>query len=238
MTEAADIVFLIDVDNTLLDNDRVIADLHSHLEAELGAASAAEYWRGFKALRDTLGYVDYLGALQALRATLSPGAVSEPRLLQVGRFMLDYPFADRLYPGALPALQALQKHGPTVIVSDGDIVFQPRKIEHAGLWGAVDGKVLVYVHKETMLETIARCYPARRYVMIDDKLRILSAMKAVWGARLTTVFVRQGHYAFDAEAIAAFQPADITIEHIADLFMLGWSDQPATAHSPTRGDTP
>ncbi|AMM26413.1 HAD family hydrolase [Variovorax sp. PAMC 28711] len=218
-----DIVFLIDVDNTLLDNDGVIADLHTHIEAELGEALAARYWAGLEALRDELGYVDYLGAVQRLRREMDPLQISDPRLLQIGRYMVDYPFADRLYPGALPALQYLQTTGSAVIVSDGDVVFQPRKVERSGLWGAVDGQVLIYVHKEHMLETIAQLYPARRYVMIDDKLRILAAMKAIWGARLTTVFVRQGHYALDTEAIAGFEPADITIERIADLSTLTWT---------------
>lgn len=234
MTEPADTVFLIDVDNTLLDNDRLIADLHTHMEAELDAESAANYWTGLETLRDELGYVDYLGAIQRLRATLTPAAMSAPQLLQIGRYMVDYPFADRLYPGALLALQKLQERGKTVIVSDGDLVFQPRKIERSGLWGAVHGEVLIYVHKEQMLGTIAQLYPARHYVMIDDKLRILSAMKAVWGARLTTVFVRQGHYAMDVEAIAAFTPADITIDDIGELATRAW---PAALQDIT-GDTP
>lgn len=224
MTEpTCDIVFLIDVDNTLLDNDAVIADLHAHIEAELGPALAVRYWAGFEAMRDELGYVDYLGAVQRLRRELSPVQMSASRLLQIGHFMIDYPFADRLYPGALLALQHLQTTGPTVIVSDGDVVFQPRKIERSGLWSAVDGQVLIYVHKEQMLETIAQLHPARRYVMIDDKLRILCAMKAIWGDRLTTVFVRQGHYALDTQAIAGFTAADITIERIADLSGLNWT---------------
>ncbi|RZI96642.1 MAG: HAD family hydrolase [Variovorax sp.] len=217
MTEPADIVFMIDVDNTLLDNDQVIADFHTRIEAELGAESAATYWSGLEAMRDEFGYVDYIGALQRLRSTLSPAAMSDPRLLTIGRYMVDYPFADRLYPGALLALQTLRERGKTVIVSDGDVVFQPRKIERSGLWGAVDGEVLIYVHKEQMLEAIEALHPARHYVMIDDKLRILSAMKAIWGDRLTTVFVRQGHYALDLAAIADCTPADITIEHIGEL---------------------
>ena len=235
MTEPADIVFLIDVDNTLLDNDQVIADLHTQIESQLGAESAASYWAGFEALRDELGYVDYLGAIQRLRGTLSPAAMSDPRLLAIGRYMVDYPFADRLYPGALLALQKLQERGKTVIVSDGDVVFQPRKIEQSGLWGAVDGEVLIYVHKEEMLDTIAALYPARRYVMIDDKLRILSAMKAIWGERLTTVFVRQGHYALDLQAIAGYTAPDITIERIGDL---ATPASPFSASPSIPGDTP
>lgn len=224
MTSTADIVFLIDVDNTLLNNDQVIEDFRTRLKEGLGNARAAQYWAGFEQLRDELGYVDYLGALQRLRAVQSPIEMNDPKLLQMARFMIDYPFADRLYPGALAALQHLQKSARTVIVSDGDIVFQPRKIERSGLGEAVDGQVLIYIHKEHMLDTIAAVYPAGQYVMIDDKLRILSAMKAIWGERLTTVFVRQGHYALDADAIAAFPAADITIEQIADLVQVDWTN--------------
>jgi FMN phosphatase YigB (HAD superfamily) len=217
------IVFFIDVDNTLLDNDHVIADYRAELEKQLGKARGDLYWVGFEALRDALGYVDYLGALQRLRAVQSPVDMNDPKLLQIGRFMIDYPFADRLYPGALAALQHLRKNGVTVIVSDGDIVLQPRKVEQAGLWSAVDGKVLVYVHKQRMLDTLSQLYPADHYVMIDDKLNILSAMKEIWRDRLTTVFVRQGHYAFDTDAIATLPAADITINHIADLVDIDWA---------------
>lgn len=216
----ASTVFLIDVDNTLLDNDAVIADLRTHLEENFGADSAARYWSAFEQLRNELGYVDYLGALQRYRAAESNSGMSDSRLLLMSGFLIDYPFADRLYPGALEALKHLRRHGPTVILSDGDVVFQPRKVQRSGLWDATEGRVLIYVHKEQMLDTIAQCHPAAHYVMIDDKLRILSAMKAIWGPRLTTVFVRQGHYALDAQAIAAYAPADITIERIGDLINL------------------
>lgn len=230
MTSAAATVFLIDVDNTLLDNDHVIADYEAQLEKQLGKARADLYWAGFEALRDALGYVDYLGALQRLRAAQSPVDMSDPKLLQMGRFMIDYPFADRLYPGALAALQRLRQNGVTVIVSDGDVVLQPRKIEQAGLWAAVDGKVLVYVHKQRMLDTLSQLYPAEHYVMIDDKLKILSEMKSIWRDRLTTVFVRQGHYAFDTDAIAPLPAADITIDHIAELLGIDWTK--LKAHTP------
>ncbi|WP_198086436.1 HAD family hydrolase [Variovorax sp. E3] len=220
MTQPPATVFLIDVDNTLLDNDRVIADLRAHLEASFGAESAGRYWSALEALRTERGYVDYLGALQRYRAEESRRGMSDSRLLLMSGFLIDYPFAERLYPGALDVLRHLGRQGPTVILSDGDVVFQPRKVQRSGLWDATGGRVLIYVHKEQMLDTVAQCHPAAHYVMIDDKLRILSAMKAIWGARLTTVFVRQGHYALDTQANAAYAPADITVEHIGDLINL------------------
>ncbi len=228
MTEPTDTVYLIDVDNTLLDNDRIIADLRQHLEEAFGMASADRYWETLERLRTELGYVDYLGALQHYRNEESLRGMKDSRLLLMSGYLIDYPFADRVYPGALDALKALRQRGPVVIVSDGDVVFQPRKVQQAALWDAVEGRVLIYVHKEQMLDAIAAAYPARHYVMIDDKLRILSAMKAVWGARLTTVFVRQGHYALDTQAIAAYAPADITVERIGDLVDYQWPALPET----------
>ena len=213
MVAANDVVFLLDVDNTLLDNDRVQDDLKDHLEREFGAASRDRYWAIFEALRTELGYADYLGALQRYRL----GDLSDTRLLLISSFLVDYPFASRLYAGALDAIQCLRVLGLTVILSDGDVVFQPRKIERSGLWAAVEGRVLIYIHKEQMLDAVAEHYPARRYVMIDDKLRILAAMKNSWKDRLTTIFPRQGHYALDPRNSAAYPPADITIEHIGDL---------------------
>ena len=228
MTEPTDTVYLIDVDNTLLDNDRIIADLRQHLEEAFGMASADRYWETLEMLRAELGYVDYLGALQHYRNDESLRGMNDSRLLLMSGYLIDYPFADRVYPGALDALKALRQRGPVVIVSDGDVVFQPRKVQQAALWDAVEGRVLIYVHKEQMLDAIAAAYPARHYVMIDDKPRILSAMKAVWGARLTTVFVRQGHYALDTQAIAAYAPADITVERIGDLVDHQWPALPET----------
>lgn len=226
MTQTPATVFLIDVDNTLLDNDRVIADLRAHLEASFGAESAGRYWTALEALRAELGYVDYLGALQRYRAEESSRGMSDSRLLLMSGFLIDYPFAERLYPGALDVLKHLRRQGPTVILSDGDVVFQPRKVQRSGLWDATEGRVLIYVHKEQMLDAVAQCHPAAHYVMIDDKLRILSAMKAIWGARLTTVFVRQGHYALDTQANAAYAPADITIERIGDLINFDFPSTP------------
>jgi len=210
---ANDVVFLLDVDNTLLDNDRIVADLDDHLRREFGLESRDRYWTIFEALRGELGYADYLGALQRYRL----GALHDPRLLLMSSFLVDYPFADRLYAGALDVIDRLRAWGPTVILSDGDVVFQPRKTQRSGLWGAVEGRVLIYVHKEQMLDDVESRYPARRYVMVDDKLRILAAMKKIWGDRLTTVFPRQGHYALDPKSIAAFPAADLTVERIGDL---------------------
>jgi len=213
MATTADVVFLLDVDNTLLDNDRVQDDLRDHLEREFGAASRDRYWAIFEALRAELGYADYLGALQRYRTE----DWSDTRLLLMSSFLVDYPFASRLYPGALEVIRRLRVHGLTVILSDGDVVFQPRKIERSGLWTAVEGRVLIFIHKERMLDAVAARYPARHYVMIDDKLRILTAMKAIWKERLTTIFPRQGHYAMDPGNIAAYPPADMAIERIGDL---------------------
>lgn len=206
-------VFLFDVDNTLLDNDGVRADLAAHLVAEFGPVAAERYWTLLEALRLELGYVDYLGALQRLRLD----GLNDPRLLRMSSFLIDYPFADRIYPGALETLAHVRHWGPTVILSDGDVVFQPRKVQRSGLWQAVEGRVLIYIHKELMLDDLQRCHPAQHYVMVDDKLRILTAMKAALGSRLTTVFVRQGHYAFERDVVDALPPADVTIEAIGDL---------------------
>jgi FMN phosphatase YigB (HAD superfamily) len=206
-------VFLVDCDNTLLDNDRVESDLLDHLEREFGADSRDRYWAIFEELRSELGYADYLGALQRYRLE----DMNDTRLLLMSSYLVDYPFADRLYEGSLAAVAHLRRLGPTVILSDGDVVFQPRKIQRSGLWEAVDGRVLIYIHKERMLDAVAQRYPARHYVMIDDKLRILAAMKGAWGDRLTTVFARQGHYAFDAANIAAYPPAAWSVDHIVDL---------------------
>ena len=217
MTAADDVVFLLDVDNTLLDNDRVQADLRNHLEREFGAASRDRYWGIFEALRTELGYADYLGALQRYRCGEVSGAMNDPRLLLMSSFLVDYPFADRLYPGALDAIAHLRTWGLTVILSDGDVVFQPRKVQRSGLWEAVEGRVLIYIHKEQMLVDLEQRYPARHYVMVDDKLRILAAMKRVLQDRLTTVFPRQGHYALDPHNLSAYPPADLAIERIGDL---------------------
>lgn len=213
MMAGNEIVFLFDCDNTLLDNDRVQDDLHAHLEQAFGASSCTRYWEIFETLRTELGYADYLGALQRYRLT----ATSDHRLLLMSAFLLDYPFSDCLYPGALDVIEHVRQWGQAVILSDGDVVLQPRKIQRSGLWKAVDGHVLIYVHKEQMLDDIQQRYPAHHYVVIDDKLRILAAMKKAMGKRLTTVFPRQGHYALDPENTAAYPAADLTVQCIADL---------------------
>jgi FMN phosphatase YigB (HAD superfamily) len=208
-----DTVFLFDVDNTLLNNDAVQEDLGDHLESEFGRAARERYWAIFETLRSELGYADYLGALQRYRIE-DP---DDPQLLRMSGFLIDYPFESRLYPGALKALAHCRRAGPTAILSDGDVVFQPRKVARSGLWDAVEGRVMIYLHKEQMLDAVARHYPAPHYVMVDDKLRLLDAMKKIWGSRLTTVFVRQGHYALDLANISAYPPADVTVEKIGDL---------------------
>jgi FMN phosphatase YigB (HAD superfamily) len=213
MTSPNEVVFLFDVDNTLLDNDRVQDDLMNHLEREFGAESRDRYWAIFEELRAELGYADYLGALQRYRLE----DLCDPRLLMMSSFLVDYPFANRLYPGSLDALEHVRTWGLTVILSDGDVVFQPRKVQRSGLWEAVEGRVLIYIHKEQMVDDVERRYSARHYVMVDDKLRILTAMKKIWGNRLTTVFPRQGHYALDRKNIATYPPADLTVERIGDL---------------------
>lgn len=213
----ADVVFLLDVDNTLLDGDRIVTDMRDHWKREFGDAGAQRYWSILDGLRETLGYVDYLGALQRYRLDVEPGSADEQRLLMLSAFLLDYPFADRLYARALEVITCLGRFGATVILTDGDVVFQPRKLQRSGLWDAVDGRALIYVHKERMLDAVQRHYPARHYVMVDDKLQILAAMKAIWKARLTTIFPRQGHYALDPAVVAAQPPADFTIERIGEL---------------------
>ena len=208
-----EVVFLFDVDNTLLNNDRITFDLRRHLEREFGTESRERYFAIFEALRAELGYADYLGALQRYRLESAP----DPRHLMMSSYMVDYPFANRLYPGSLDAIEHVAKWGPAAILSDGDVVFQPRKVQRSGLWEAVEGRVLIYLHKEDMLADVEARYPAKHYVMIDDKLRILAAMKKIWRGKLTTVFPRQGHYALDPKNVAAYPPADITIERIGDL---------------------
>ncbi len=211
------VAFLLDVDNTLLDNDRVCADLRVHLEHAFGTSSAARYWSIFESLRSELGYADYLGALQRYRSDAEFEGRDGLRLLEMSSFLIDYPFAERLYPRALDVINRLNGFGPTVILSDGDVVFQPRKVQRSGLWDAVGGRVHIYIHKEQMLESVQRFYPAQHYVMVDDKLRILAAMKKVMRDRLTTVFPRQGHYALDATNISAYPAAELSIERIGDL---------------------
>lgn len=212
-----DTAYLLDVDNTLLDNDAVIEDLRRHLRDTFGAECERRYWEIFEELRRELGYADYLGALQRYRREHP----RDPHLLRISLFLLHYPFADRLYPRALEVIANLRAKGQAVILSDGDVVFQPRKVERSGLWAAVGGEVLIYIHKEQMLDDVERRYPAERYVAIDDKIRILAAIKAVWAERVTTVFVRQGHYAHDLSQVTPFPSADFTVDAIGEVIGLG-----------------
>lgn len=213
MTLPDPIVFLVDVDNTLIDNDHIQNDLKRHLEREFGAACRDRYWAILEQLFTELGYRDYLGALQRYRVEHP----RDPHLLSMSSFLVDYPFANRLYPGSLDVLERFRSWGQTVILSDGDVVFQPRKVERSGIFEAVDGHVLIYIHKEEALDDVEQRYPAERYVLVDDKLRILDAVKKVWGGRVTTVFPRQGQYAHDSKSVAACPPADLTVDRIGDL---------------------
>ena len=229
MTQPHPLVFLVDVDNTLVDNDGIQQDLKDHLERTYGVAARDRYWRILEDLMVELGYRDYIGALQNFR-------VEHPReveLLAMSSYLMDYPFAERVYPHALEVLKRLRNLAPTVILSDGDVVFQPRKVEHAGLAKVADGNVLIYIHKEEALEDVERRFPAEHYVLVDDKLRILDAVKQVWGERVTTVFPRQGQYAHDTKVLSALPPADMTIERIGDLldFDLARLSRPRTLAS-------
>src|SRR5499425_1571940 len=213
MTLPNSIVFLIDVDNTLLDNDRIQNDIKRHLDREFGIPCRERYWGILEQLFTELGYRDYLGALQRYR-------VEHPQdihLLSMSSFLVDYPFANRLYPGSLDVLEKFRSWGQTVVLSDGDVVFQPRKVERSGIFEAVDSNVLIYIHKEQALDDVERRYPAKRYVLVDDKLRILTAVKQAWGSRVTTIFPRQGQFGRDPKIIAAYPPADITIARIGEL---------------------
>ena len=213
MTDPASPVFLLDVDNTLLDNDAVESDLRRHLVARLGAGPAERYWDVFEELRGELGYADYLGTFQRLRSAYP----HETALLETSAYLIEYPFAERVYPDAIETLRRLNELGRTVILSDGDAVFQPHKIRQSGLWSAVDGDVLVYVHKERELDDVERRYPAEHYVIVDDKLRILEAIEHGWGRRVTTVFLRQGHYATNAASLESYSPPDLELDGIGEL---------------------
>lgn len=206
-------VFLFDVDNTLLDNDRVTADLRRHLDAKVGTLNSKRYWELFEELRSELGYADYLGALQRYRIDYP----HEAHLLAVSYFLMRYPFANRLFPNALDVVERTQQWGTAAILSDGDVVFQPHKVYGSGLYEIFNGNVLIYVHKEQELMDVERRFPSEHYVVVDDKLRILEAIKDSWGSRVTTVFVRQGHYAYDPEVIAQYRPADVSLDRIGDL---------------------
>jgi FMN phosphatase YigB (HAD superfamily) len=211
-----EILFLLDVDNTLLDNDRFTADLSARLVRGFGTGGRDRYWAQFARLRDELGYADYLGSLQAFRT----GLEEHPDLLQMSSFLLDYPFAQLLYPRALETIAQLRTLGLPVVMSDGDVVYQPRKVQRSGIWEAVEGRVLIQPHKQHALDAMQRCYPAAQYVMVDDKRELLAAMKQTLGTRLATIFVRQGHYAIESADRVIHPPPDISIECISGLIGL------------------
>ena len=213
MAETASIVFLFDVDNTLIDNDRITQDLSEYLTKEYGQPARDSYWAIFEDLRRELGYADYLGALERYRIKY----LHDPRILRMANWLIDYPFAERLYPGALDAVRHAAQMGTTVILSDGDAVFQPRKVSRSGLSAEFDQRVLIYIHKEEELAYVERLFPAKHYVMIDDKLRLLDAIKRYWGDRVTTVFPRQGHYATDMRILTEYPAADVSVDRIGDL---------------------
>lgn len=228
MATSAEVVFMLDVDNTLLDNDRFAADLTARLDQLMGVSERERYWRIYGNRRSTLGYADYLGALEEFR--LNSG--DEAGLLQLSDFLLDYPFADLLYPGSMAVIAHLRGMGTTIVLSDGDIVFQPRKIRRCGVWDAVEGRVLVYLHKERMIEATERYFPGGRYVMVDDKAALLAVMKGQLDGRLTTVFARQGHYAFAPEVAGVSPQPDLTIEHIGELLSFSLADFRAPRQRP------
>lgn len=213
-----DLVILLDVDNTLIDNDAVARDLRQHLESFFGTERQHRYWQIFEQLREEVGYADYLGALQRYR-------IENPRdshLLETSLFLIDYPFSRRIFPGVPRLLEQLPHYGLPVILSDGDVVFQPRKVSRSGLWEAVEGRVLIFIHKEQMLDEVERRYPARHYMLVDDKLRILTAVKSVWNDRVTTVWPKQGHYALDERTTNRYPPPDVTLQRVTDL--IDWLD--------------
>jgi FMN phosphatase YigB (HAD superfamily) len=217
MTPRNPMVFLVDVDNTLLDNDRIQEDLKRHIESQFGPECRDRFWTIQEHLFEELGYRDYLGALQRFRVE-NPYA---PQMVTAATFLVDYPFANRLYPGALDVLEKLRSWGRTVILSDGDVVFQPRKVERSGIFEAVEGQVLIYIHKEEALDDVTRRFPAEHYVLVDDKLRILDAIKKCWGSHVTTVFPKQGKFANDPKVLGLYPKADVTIERISDLLNYG-----------------
>ena len=213
MIQPSPVAYLFDVDNTLLDSDRVIDDLRRHLSREFSQNDQQHYWKIFDELQEALGYADYLGALQRYRCESS----SEQHFLKLSLFLLNYPFAERLFPQALDVIAYLKKRGLVTILSDGDVVFQPLKIHSSGLSEAVEGRVLVYIHKEQQLHEVERHFPAHHYVMIEDKPHLLTAAKKLWKDRATTIFVQQGRHAHDPKNVKPFPAPDLTVERIGNL---------------------
>jgi len=227
----SELVFLFDVDNTLFDNDRMQNDLFGHIGKHFGEEARSRYLEIYEQLRSELGYADYLGALERYRLE----KLRDPRFLAVSNWLIGYPFPQRLYPGALDVVKQARRWGKAAILSDGDAVFQPRKVDASGLWKAFAGNVLIFIHKEQELDCVEHFYPAKHYVMVDDKLRLLQAIKDIWKDRVTTVFVQQGHYARDKKAIAQYRPADISIRQIRDLLKLKRADLLQTKRAASQG---
>jgi len=223
------VVFLFDVDNTLLDHDRVVADVRHFMEREIGKDRQQRYWEILESLRAELGYVDYLGTLQRYRAEYPHNA----SIIKISLFLINYPFANRLFPNSLDAVDHVKQWGTAAILSDGDAVFQPRKIERSGLWDAVDGNVRIYLHKESELADVEKKLPADHYVVIDDKLKLLTAIKDEWKDRVTTIFPKQDHYANDPQNLATYPAADINIERIGDLLQFDLPQLLATKRTPS-----
>ena len=219
-TTEHELVFLFDVDNTLFDNDRMSSDLFGHVGRAFGTAARERYHEIYEELRKELGYADYLGALERYRLE----KMHDPRFLSVSNWLIDYPFPKRVFPGAHEVIDQCRRWGKAAILSDGDAVFQPRKVQQSGLWRAFGGNVLIFIHKERELDWVEKFYPARHYVMVDDKLRLLAAIKDIWKDRVTTVFVQQGHYAADKAAAAQYAPADHSVKRIADILHMKKAD--------------
>jgi hypothetical protein len=210
-----DLVFLLDVDNTLLDNDRAKEDMAARVEDLVGAERAARWWELYEQVRQETDVVDYPRTLTRYRAVFP----DEPRFPHLADFILGLPYAGYVYPGALETLTYLRTLGTTVIVSDGDAVYQAAKIARAGLAAAVDDHVLIFLHKEGRIEDVRQRYPAEHYLLIDDKLRILARLKGILGDLVTTLHVAQGHYASSERGI--YPAADLEVPSIAAVRQLG-----------------
>lgn len=210
------VVCLLDFDNTLIDNDRIVADLLGYLQREVGDICRRRYWEIFEELRAKFDYTDYLGALQRFRDEHP----HDPHLVSLSLFLLNYPFHKVLFPKALDVVAHVKQWSQPVMLADGDVLLQSYKLAQSGVYDVVERQVLICIHKENELDMVAERYPADHYVMVDDKLRVLTAMKEKWGDKLTTVFPRQGHYALDPDILGKYPAADVTIESVGELLEL------------------
>lgn len=219
------LVVLCDVDNTLLNDNRIVSDLCDFLLDKLGEQGAKQYWTHFEALSQSLGYADYLGALQRARDEHP----HEMHFIAITNFLLTYPFSERLFPRALDVIDHVACWALPVIVSDGDVVLQPIKLHRAGLARKVQDRVLVYIHKEKELDDIMQRYPATHYVFVEDNLSILSSVKREWGQRVTTIHIRPHGHPPD-EGRTALQP-DITLNDIGDMLRINEADLRGSSHA-------